>query len=423
MRIGIYTNRLPYPPVGGIPRFIHELAQAFMLLGIEVEFLVPNLSTNEKEGNPHKNSQSFIEENLARKMPSSLEEILGSSLRDVTLSLSTWINRGPYNQEHIHSFYEKTIDNITETVSSFDYLIIAGSSLLLFNKSPMIEAIIQTNVPTIFVLLFPLAEVEFYLGSLGLALVAEQISNWAKICRYLVVPSKYVEDEVHYHCTINIPIVRISPGINLKDFCSKAQANYESKNVITTSRFSHFTEHKNVESLLQAWPLVRDKVPEATLTLIGSRETSRVKPTQLIFEQEGLLFVGEVSDTEKISLLHKSRVFVLPSSIESFGFSFVEALAAGVPVIGLHSTAVPELVKNGENGLILEPQRTIRKVFKTETIYCKPDIFELSNAIICLLTDSLIYKKLHTNCFSSVKLLDWSNVAKKYLALLSNLEY
>ena len=172
MRIGIYTNRLPYPPIGGIPKFLHELSQTFIALGLEVEFFLPNLSTKNIEVPFSKNSQSFIETNLSKKNGSFSGGILELLSQDVTLSLLNWLDKGPYSEQHMHPLLDENINNITELIGSFDFIIIAGSSLLLFNKSPVLEVISKSSVPTIFVLLFPLREIEFYLGYLGRCLVA-----------------------------------------------------------------------------------------------------------------------------------------------------------------------------------------------------------------------------------------------------------
>ena len=61
MRIGIYTNRLPYPPIGGIPRFLHGLTQAFSLLNIKTEFILPNLADSSI------NLESFNQQNHIEK--------------------------------------------------------------------------------------------------------------------------------------------------------------------------------------------------------------------------------------------------------------------------------------------------------------------------------------------------------------------
>ena len=46
-------------------------------------------------------------------------------------------------------------------------------------------------------------------------------------------------------------------------------------------------------------------------------------------------------------------VFLLPSELESFGLSALEALACGVPVVGSDAGGLPEVVKHSESGFLL----------------------------------------------------------------------
>lgn len=72
------------------------------------------------------------------------------------------------------------------------------------------------------------------------------------------------------------------------------------------------------------------------------------------------VFAGSVSDAELAALYARADVFAMPSrtegdSIEGFGLVFVEAGANGVPVIGGRSGGIPEVVHDGENGLLVDP--------------------------------------------------------------------
>jgi glycosyltransferase involved in cell wall biosynthesis len=46
-------------------------------------------------------------------------------------------------------------------------------------------------------------------------------------------------------------------------------------------------------------------------------------------------------------------VFLLPSELESFGLSALEAMACGVPVVGSDAGGLPEVVRHGESGYLL----------------------------------------------------------------------
>ena len=50
-----------------------------------------------------------------------------------------------------------------------------------------------------------------------------------------------------------------------------------------------------------------------------------------------------------------SDLFALPSHYESFGFVFLEAMAHGVPVVGVRTGGVPEVIRDGETGFVLDP--------------------------------------------------------------------
>lgn len=58
---------------------------------------------------------------------------------------------------------------------------------------------------------------------------------------------------------------------------------------------------------------------------------------------------------EWLQLYHQADVFVMPTYAEPFGWVFLEAMAAGLPIVATHITAIPEMVTHGENGFLVEP--------------------------------------------------------------------
>jgi glycosyltransferase involved in cell wall biosynthesis len=56
-----------------------------------------------------------------------------------------------------------------------------------------------------------------------------------------------------------------------------------------------------------------------------------------------------------LNLYHQADVFVMPTHFEGFGWVFIEAMAAGLPVIATKINAIPEMVSSGETGFLIQP--------------------------------------------------------------------
>ena len=79
---------------------------------------------------------------------------------------------------------------------------------------------------------------------------------------------------------------------------------------------------------------------------------SQVKP---LFEREGVTYIGPVDDAAKNQLLGNSAAFLMPVVWdEPFGIVMAEALACGTPVIGFRRGSVPEIVRDGLTGWIVD---------------------------------------------------------------------
>jgi glycosyltransferase involved in cell wall biosynthesis len=76
-----------------------------------------------------------------------------------------------------------------------------------------------------------------------------------------------------------------------------------------------------------------------------------------------------VSWQEKLDLLNACDAFALPSTGESFGFVYVEAWAVKKPVVGAHSGAVPSLISDGVDGLLVTPDDPADLVLKIKQLY------------------------------------------------------
>jgi glycosyltransferase involved in cell wall biosynthesis len=134
----------------------------------------------------------------------------------------------------------------------------------------------------------------------------------------------------------------------------------------------------------------------------GEQEEELSKLVDDLKIKDKVAFIGLVSRSELPKYLKISDVFVRPSLSEGLGSAFLEAMAAGVPVIGTPVGGIPDFLKDDETGLFCEagnPESIARKVEK-------------------LVFDDSLKKKIVENGLKLVKeKYDWKIIAAQYAEL------
>ncbi len=123
------------------------------------------------------------------------------------------------------------------------------------------------------------------------------------------------------------------------------------------SHVARLSAFKGTDRLIRALPEVRRRTGRDVVLLLVGRNLEAERLAQLAEEcgvASAIRYTGPVSEAELHCAYAASDVFALPSHYESFGFVFLEAMAHGVPVIGVRTGGVPEVIRHGETGLILE---------------------------------------------------------------------
>lgn len=103
--------------------------------------------------------------------------------------------------------------------------------------------------------------------------------------------------------------------------------------------------HKNLERLIEAFTVLRQKHPELVLVLAGRKDANyeRIEDEAYIKGIKNLYFTGFVSDKRLRWLYEHCQAYIFPSLSEGFGLPGLEAMRHGAPVVSSNATCLPEI--------------------------------------------------------------------------------
>lgn len=127
------------------------------------------------------------------------------------------------------------------------------------------------------------------------------------------------------------------------------------RTIVIASRMNVVDRYKGHDELLDAWPTILARRPDARLALIGHGDD--VKRLEAKANGLGLTgsvrFTGEVTEATLDAVLARAGGFALPSRAEGFGLSYLRAMRAGVPCIAGEDDAAREVVEDGVTGMLV----------------------------------------------------------------------
>jgi phosphatidyl-myo-inositol dimannoside synthase len=163
--------------------------------------------------------------------------------------------------------------------------------------------------------------------------------------------------------------------IDLRAWRQLFQANPAVPDVrkFTVLSVCRFYPRKRLDILLHAVALLRDRLPRLEVRIVGrGPEYQRLR--QLSSELRigtAVRWLGDVSLSNLAAEYNRSDVFCLPSAQEGFGIVFLEAMAAGKPIVAAHAAAVPEVVRSGILVRAEDPEELAEGILR---LYREPDL-------------------------------------------------
>jgi glycosyltransferase involved in cell wall biosynthesis len=145
----------------------------------------------------------------------------------------------------------------------------------------------------------------------------------------------------------------MSNGIDYDFF--KKKTDYRIKNkIIHIGRIGH---EKNVDVVIQSFRLALKERPALTLDIMGDGPS--LKSLQALVRSLDLhnkvKFWGAYDINKVSKLLCNYDFFVTASTIETQGLVILEAMASGLPVLGVDKLAIAEVIHDGKNGYLSKP--------------------------------------------------------------------
>ena len=159
-----------------------------------------------------------------------------------------------------------------------------------------------------------------------------------------------------------------------------------------------FYPRKRLDVLLHAAALLQDTIPGLEIRIVGNgpeREKLRRLCAELGVESS-VRWLGDLPVSALAAEYNGADVFCLPSIQEGFGIVFLEAMAAGKPIVAARAAAVPEVVRSG---ILVEPG----------------DARALADALVTLYRNESLRRELGAAGARDVEQFEMTRVARKFL--------
>jgi glycosyltransferase involved in cell wall biosynthesis len=167
---------------------------------------------------------------------------------------------------------------------------------------------------------------------------------------------------------------------------------------------------KGVDYLIRALPAVLKKFSETKLVVVGAgpMKDDLMNLSARLSLSDKVIYIDKVPQEKLLEFYTSANLFVLPSIVnekgetEGLGVVLLEAMACGLPVVGSDVGGIPDIIKDGETGLLARQK--------------EPD--SLAEKITRIFSDAPLRRKLVENGYQMVeKKFSWDTISEKFIEI------
>jgi glycosyltransferase involved in cell wall biosynthesis len=352
LKVAVVCSYYPWPPsIGGVETIVRDVSTELAIRGHEVHIVTSPLSaTTRKEVSTY-----GIEENDGVIIHKLRPSILRTGNARLLEGLSNALDKIKPDIVHSHNLHPHLFQ-LAKWKSRIGYKLLAE-------------------------LHYPVANLESLLAKailpVALKLLARTSHDIDLFIAHAEIERRWlIENDIDPRRVCNIMFPFVPSHLTNSERNNNAQ---KSGDLIFVGRVVWI---KGLHILVKALKLANDTIGDVKLTIIGPCNESYLLRLKRLIDKEGLsekvTIRGIVSNTEKYRLMMTHKVLVLPSLGDFTPGVLLEGQALGTPVIATRVGAVPEIMVDGETGILVRPG----------------DAAELAKAITTLLPDYDLRRKM-----------------------------
>lgn len=195
-----------------------------------------------------------------------------------------------------------------------------------------------------------------------------------KLANKILIPCSYVKRTFNENGINDEKLILIPYAFSLKKFegLTLKSINKEPA-ILFVGQINHL---KGVGVLIEAMKLIRQKIPNAELWLVGPKNPII---NNSLFNEEWIKYFGILRGKDLLDKYLSASVFCLLSFDEGFGLVLIEAQHCGLPIVATPNSGASDIITNGVNGFIVPVGDHIKTAEKIIEVLEHPEIFNSAN--------------------------------------------